>query len=35
MALNTTDATGTRDFNIPSNVRIYHFAGTRTAVAIR
>src|SRR5215472_11125707 len=29
MALNTTDATGTRDFNIPSNVRIYHFAGTQ------
>jgi DoxX-like family/Alpha/beta hydrolase domain len=29
MALNTTDATGRRDFDIPSNVRIYHFAGTQ------
>jgi hypothetical protein len=29
MALNTTDATGKRDFDIPSNVRIYHFAGTQ------
>jgi hypothetical protein len=29
MALNTTDASGKRDFNIPPNVRIYHFAGTQ------
>jgi len=29
MALNTTDANGKRDFDIPSNVRIYHFAGTQ------
>jgi hypothetical protein len=29
MALNTTDAYGRRDFEIPSNVRIYHFAGTQ------
>jgi hypothetical protein len=29
MALNTTDANGNRDFDIPSNVRIYHFAGTQ------
>ena len=29
MALNTSDATGKRDFSIPSNVRIYHFAGTQ------
>jgi Alpha/beta hydrolase domain len=29
MPLNTTDANGKRDFNIPSNVRIYHFAGTQ------
>jgi hypothetical protein len=29
MSLNTTDANGNRDFNIPSNVRIYHFAGTQ------
>jgi hypothetical protein len=29
MALNTTDAQGRRDFDIPSNVRIYHFAGTQ------
>jgi hypothetical protein len=29
MALNTTDARGRRDFDIPSNVRIYHFAGTQ------
>jgi Alpha/beta hydrolase domain len=29
MALNTTDARGKRDFDIPSNVRIYHFAGTQ------
>ena len=29
MALNTTDANGRRDFDIPPNVRIYHFAGTQ------
>lgn len=29
MALNTTDAYGKRDFDIPRNVRIYHFAGTQ------
>jgi hypothetical protein len=29
MALNTTDAYGRRDFDIPPNVRIYHFAGTQ------
>jgi Alpha/beta hydrolase domain len=29
MALNTTDAHGRRDFDIPSNVRIYHLAGTQ------
>ena len=29
MALNTTDARGKRDLEIPSNVRIYHFAGTQ------
>jgi hypothetical protein len=29
MALNTTDAYGKRDFDIPPNVRIYHFAGTQ------
>ena len=29
MALNTTDADGKRDFSIPGNVRIYHFAGTQ------
>ena len=29
MALNTSDAKGKRDFSIPSNVRIYHFAGTQ------
>lgn len=29
MALNTTDAKGNRDFVIPGNVRIYHFAGTQ------
>jgi hypothetical protein len=29
MALNTTDARGKRDFDIPSNVRIYHFAGAQ------
>jgi hypothetical protein len=29
MALNTTDANGKRDFDIPANVRIYHFAGTQ------
>jgi hypothetical protein len=29
MALNTTDALGTRDLTIPDNVRIYHFASTQ------
>ena len=29
MALNTTDSDGTRDLEIPSNVRIFLFAGTR------
>jgi hypothetical protein len=29
MALNTTNSEGTRDLKIPSNVRIYLFAGTR------
>lgn len=29
MALNTTDASGTRDLTIPGNVRIYHFASTQ------
>jgi hypothetical protein len=29
MALNTIDANGKRDFDIPPNVRIYHFAGTQ------
>jgi len=29
MALNTTDANGKGDFDIPPNVRIYHFAGTQ------
>jgi hypothetical protein len=29
MALNTTDTNGKRDFGIPSNVRIYHFAATQ------
>jgi hypothetical protein len=29
MALNTADAYGRRDLDIPSNVRIYHFAGTQ------
>ena len=29
MALNTTDALGRHDLEIPRNVRIYHFAGTQ------
>jgi hypothetical protein len=29
MSLNTTDAEGRHDFDIPRNVRIYHFAGTQ------
>jgi len=29
MALNTTDALGTRDLPIPGNVRIFHFASTQ------
>ena len=29
MSLNTTDARGKHDFDIPRNVRIYHFAGTQ------
>jgi hypothetical protein len=29
MSLNTTDARGKRDFEVPDNVRIYHFAGTQ------
>jgi hypothetical protein len=29
MSLNTTDARGRHDFELPKNVRIYHFAGTQ------
>jgi hypothetical protein len=29
MALNTTDAGGKHDFDLPPNVRLYHFAGTQ------
>jgi hypothetical protein len=33
MSLNTTDAWGKRDLEIPGNVRIYHLAGTQHAPA--